>query len=108
MSAAEGETRGQKLQQPRALLEPRHPPPDEALNAEGAVEVMVRAHVMSLSSIDSREQRFEALMWLQLEWFVRLPIESPAATTWRPELTVLNLSRACRCCCGACVSACSG
>ena len=29
----------------------------------------------------------------QFEWFVRLPRESPAATSWRPELSVLNLSR---------------
>ena len=50
---------------PRVLLEPRHPPPEEALNHEGAVDVTVRTHVMSLSSIDSHEQRFEALVWLQ-------------------------------------------
>ena len=65
MSSAE-ETRGSKLQQQQAQLEPRHPPPNEALNADGAVDVTVRAHVMSLSSIDSREQRFEALVWLQV------------------------------------------
>ena len=92
MQAAE-ETRGAKLQQRKQLLEPRHPPPEEALNLDGAVEVTVRAHVMSLSAIDSREQRFEALVWLQLEWVVRLPPEHPAATKWRPELTILNYSR---------------
>ena len=68
MPSAE-ETRGGKLQRQQTQLEPRHPPPDEALNADGAVDVTVRAHVMSLSSIDSREQRFEALVWLQVRSF---------------------------------------
>ena len=48
------------------LLEPRHGPPPEACNAAGAVDVTVTAHVMSLSEIDSREQRFEVLLWLQV------------------------------------------
>ena len=60
------ESRGTHPREKVKLLEPRHPPPAEALNADGAVDVTVRAHVMSLSSIDSREQRFEALIWLQV------------------------------------------
>ena len=86
-------TRGVTLQQQKLLLEPRHPPPEEALSADGAVDVFVRSHVMSLSAVDSKEQRFEALVWLQLEWVVCLPVAHPAATKWRPELTILNFSR---------------
>jgi hypothetical protein len=48
------------------LLEPRYAPPKEALNAAGAVMVKATAHVISLSDIDSREQQFECLLWLQV------------------------------------------
>jgi hypothetical protein len=48
------------------LLEPRHGPPKEVLNDAGAVDVAVCAHVMSVSGIDSKEQRFEGLVWIQV------------------------------------------
>jgi hypothetical protein len=67
-AAAIGDSGGAEptqLKEQRVLLEPRHPPPDAALNSDGAVDVIVRSHVMSLSSIDSLEQRFEAAVWLQ-------------------------------------------
>lgn len=52
---------------PRARgLPQRSPPPEEALDGDGSVAVNVRAHVMQLTSIDSREQVFKAALWLQV------------------------------------------
>jgi hypothetical protein len=72
------------------LLEPRHAPPKEALGPAGAVHVKVTAHVMSLSDIDSREQQFECLLWLQArrECCVaraRRKCACEAATSWGPR-----------------------
>ena len=47
-------------------LPQRYPPPDEALDADGSVTVHVRAHIMQLTSIDSKEQVFKAVLWLQV------------------------------------------
>lgn len=81
------------LPPPPPLLEPRHPPPPELLNAGGAVPVNVTTHVISLSDVDSREQRFEAHIWIQLEWTIRLKPDNPLVRSWRPDLTFLNLGR---------------
>ena len=59
------EAKAAALPPPPPLLEPRHAPPIELLNAGGAVPVNVTAHVISLSDVDSREQRFEGHIWLQ-------------------------------------------
>ena len=47
------------------LLEPRYPPPKEALDERGAVPRKMHAHVMSLSGIDSKDQRFEVELFVQ-------------------------------------------
>ena len=47
------------------LLEPRYPPPKEVIDERGAVPIKMFAHVMSLSGIDSKEQRFEVELFVQ-------------------------------------------
>ena len=56
-----------ELGTPRARgLPQRSPPPEEALDADGSIAVHVRAHIMQLTSIDSKEQVFKAALWLQV------------------------------------------
>ena len=90
-------------------LPQRTPPPEEAVEADGSVRVHVRAHIMQLTSIDSREQVFQAALWLQvcgpwlvvpcltpplqLRWQVRVPPDKLGSLDngdWTPEVTFLN------------------
>ena len=51
------------------LLKPRTRAPPEALDALGRVEVQSKCHWMSLSHINSVQQTFVALLWVQLNWY---------------------------------------
>ena len=89
---------------PRARgLPQRPPPPEEALNADGSVDVQVRAHVMQLTSIDSREQVFKAALWLQVRAgaargrLARLGLRSDRR--WGPDTRGPYCSCAGRCAC---------
>lgn len=75
------------------LLEPRHLPPSEVMDASGAVPIRAKAHVMALSAVDSRTQSFAATVWVQLSWRVAgaQHTDTRAATEhWRPLLTFTN------------------
>ena len=50
---------------------------------------------MNLSNIDSVAQTFDAMIWLQLCWFVRAPpsVVGDQKTAWKPELAFANCGR---------------
>ena len=67
------------------LLRPRNRPPKEALDPFGRIKVQTKTHWMALSHIDSVEQSFVALLWVQLNWHLRMEKKDvDDAKCWKP------------------------
>lgn len=57
----------------------------------GAIQVRVRAHVMSIYDVNTVTQSFGVKLWLQFKWTVCMPADQiDLSTAWRPRLDFVN------------------